>query len=247
MNALIIDDEKNGREILSKLIGNYCNEVTILGTASNAEEGYQFIKEHEPDIVFLDIEMPNGNGFSLLQRFEEIPFQIVFTTAYENYAIQAIRHHALDYLLKPIDIDELRDAVKNASAAIKNKTAINRYSGFLAEKRAEMSGRISLPIKDGIVYLNIAEIIRVESDGSYSTFYSSDGKKYMVSKNLGEYESILPLNEFFRSHKSHLINIKKVKKYLRTDGYFAEMEDGSVIEISRRKKDEFLQLMNEIA
>ncbi|MGZ4157620.1 MAG: LytR/AlgR family response regulator transcription factor, partial [Bacteroidia bacterium] len=204
-------------------------------------------KKHEPDIVFLDIEMPNGNGFSLLQRFEEITFQLIFTTAYENYAIAAIRHHALDYLLKPIDIDELKAAIKNASTAIKNKPAVNRYSDFINERKADITSRIALPIKDGIVYLTLSEIIRVESDGSYSTFYNSDGKKYVVSKNLKEYEDILPTREFFRSHKSHLINIKKVKKYLRTDGYFAEMEDGSVIEISRRKKDEFLQLMTEIA
>ncbi len=244
MKAIIIDDENKGREILSRMIGTYCPDVTIIGIATNAEEGYSLIKKTEPDLVFLDIEMPNGNGFSLLQRFDEIPFQLIFTTAYENYAIKAIRHHALDYLLKPIDIDELRTSVKNAAIALKNKPAVNRYAGFIAERKAEVAGKIGLPIKDGIVYLNITDIIRVESDGSYSTFFSTDGKKYMVSKNLKEFEDQLPAKEFFRSHKSHLINIRKVKKYLRTDGYFAEMEDGSMIEIARRKKDEFLQLMN---
>jgi two-component system LytT family response regulator len=246
MKAVIVDDEKKGREILTKLLEKYCPEVKVCGTASNAEEGYTIINESEPDIVFLDIEMPNGNGFALLNRFEEIGFQVIFTTAYDNYAIQAIKHHALDYLLKPIDIDELQTAVENAKNAIKEKPTVNRYAGFIADRKPEAGNRIGLPIKDGIVYLNISEIIRIESDGSYSTFFSTDGKKYVVSKNIGEYEEILPSKEFFRSHKSHLINIKKVKKYLRTDGYFAEMEDGSVIEISRRKKDEFLQLMTEI-
>lgn len=246
MNAVIIDDEKKGREILTGLVEKYCPGVKIIGTASSAEEGFEVIKANEPDLVFLDIEMPNGNGFSLLNRFDEITFEIVFTTAYDNYAIQAIRHHALDYLLKPIDIDELRLAVESAKNAIGRKPQVNRYSEFIAERKLEFNGRIALPIKEGIVYLNVSEIIRVESDGSYSTFYSGDGKKYVVSKNIGEYEMILPAKEFFRSHKSHLINMKKVKKYLRTEGYFAEMEDGSIIEISRRKKDEFLQLMNEI-
>jgi two-component system, LytTR family, response regulator len=247
MKAVIIDDEKKGRESLNLLIEKYCPDVKIIAIASNAEDGFEMIKATTPDLIFLDIEMPNGNGFSLLNRFEEITFEIIFTTAYDNYAIQAIRHHALDYLLKPIDIDELRSAVENAKNAIDQKTDVNRYSDFIAERKLESNSRIALPIKEGIVYLNISEIIRVESDGSYSTFFSSDGKKYVVSKNLGEYEEILPGKEFFRSHKSHLINIKKVKKYIRTDGYFAEMEDGSMIEISRRKKDEFLQLMSDIA
>jgi two-component system LytT family response regulator len=246
MNAIIIDDEKKGREILSKLVETYCQDVNIVAMAANADEGYEAITEKKPDIVFLDIEMPNGNGFSLLERFNEINFQIIFTTAYDNYAIQAIRHHALDYLLKPIDIDELKTAVENAKNALKEKPEVNRYTEFIAERKLDSNSRLALPIKEGIAYLSVSEIIRVESDGSYSTFYSSDGKKYVVSKNIGEYETILPVKDFFRSHKSHLINIKKVKKFLRTDGYFAEMEDGSVIEISRRKKDEFLQLMSGI-
>ena|SRR6218665_991244 len=245
MKALIIDDEKKGREILQKLLEKYCPEVEVAGFGADAEEGYELIVKHGPDIVFLDIEMPNGNGFSLLEKFDRIGFQVIFTTAYETYAVRAIKHHALDYLLKPIDIDELKKAVESAKSATGDKTTA-RYQEFIKDRRQEIITRIALPIKEGIIYLTISEIIRIESDGSYSTFYLQDGKKYVVSKNLKEYEDLLPVKLFFRSHKSHLINIKKVKKYLRTDGYFAEMDDGSMIEISRRKKDEFLQLMNEI-
>lgn len=247
MKAVIIDDEKKGRDSLSKLLETYCPQVKIVAMAVDGETGFEAISLHQPDVVFLDIEMPGGNGFSLLDRFEGILFQIVFTTAYDNYAIQALKRHALDYLLKPIDIDELKKAVAEAERLIKSKPEENRYSDFLAERKLEITGRIALPIKEGIVYLTVSDILRVESDGSYSVFYSTDGKKYMVSKNLKEYEDILPSKEFFRSHKSHLINIKKVKKYLRTDGYFAEMEDGSIIEIARRKKDEFLELMNDLS
>lgn len=245
MKALIIDDEKKGRETLQTLLEKYCPGVQVAACGTDADEGYELILKHKPEIVFLDIEMPNGSGFSLLEKFDKINFQVIFTTAYETYAVRAIKHHALDYLLKPIDIDELKKAVESAQSAT-GSTTTARYGEFIKDRRQDIISRIALPIKEGIVYLTISEIIRIESDGSYSTFYVQDGKKYVVSKNLKEYEDLLPVKQFFRSHKSHLINIKKVKKYLRTDGYFAEMDDGSMIEISRRKKDEFLQLMNEI-
>ena len=243
MKAIIIDDEKKGRETLSSLIKNYCTGVEVLDMGGSAQEGYEMINRLNPDVVFLDIEMPNGNGFFLLEKFEEIKFQIIFTTAFDNYAIKAIKYHALDYLLKPIDIDELRIAVENAKKKSHSLTSATNYAAFVSERKLLMTSRIALPIKDGVVYLGVSDIVRVESDGSYSTFYTSDLKKYMVSKNLKEYEDLLPQQGFFRSHKSHLINIKKVKKFLRNDGNFVEMEDGSVVEISRRKKDDFFQLM----
>lgn len=247
MKAIIIDDEKKGREILKSLIENYCKEVEIVAQAESAQEGYELIREHHPDVVFLDVEMPNGDGFSLLERFEKIKFQIIFTTAFDDYAIKAIKFHALDYLLKPIDIDELRNAVNNVKEAARSKqNTEQKYSGLIHTRKLEHSGKLALPIKDGIIYLSISEIIRVESDGAYSIFYTDNGKKHLSSKNLGEYEEILPTLGFFRVHRSHMINVKKVKKFIRSDGNFIEMEDGSMVEIARRKKDEFLQLMNEI-
>ncbi len=244
MNAIIVDDEKKGREILKKLLENYCPEVHIKALASSADEAYNSIRKHHPDIVFLDIEMPNGNGFYLLEKFNTIPFRVIFTTAYDNYAIKAIKHRAFDYLLKPIDIDELKTAVANIKKITASTTVKPTYTDVISEFRLKTNSRIALPVKEGNIYLAVSDIVRVASDGSYSVFYTSEGKKYVVSKNLKVYESMLPAAAFFRVHKSHLINIKKVKKYLNTDGYFAEMEDGSVVEISRRKKDEFLQLMN---
>jgi two-component system LytT family response regulator len=246
MKAIIVDDEKNGREILQSLLQKYCKEVEVVATAEDPEEAYALILRHQPDVLFLDIEMPNGNGFSLLEKFSSIKFQVIFTTAYDSYAIQAIKFHALDYLLKPIDIDELKMAVENVKKIQNGKDNENRYADFLVSEKAGITGRIALPIKEGVVYLTIKDIIRVDSDGSYSTFYTSDSKKYVVSRNLGEYEEILPESLFFRAHKSHLINMNKVKKYIRADGYFVEMEDGSKVEIARRKKDEFLQLMNDL-
>jgi two-component system, LytTR family, response regulator len=247
MNAILVDDEKKGRETLNKLLETYCPEVNVVAMASNADEAYDLIKRHSPDLVFLDIEMPNGNGFYLLEKFDNVLFHVIFTTAYDNYAIQAIKHHALDYLLKPIDIDELKATIYQVKKISPSPSIKNHYADFLSQHRLQFPGRIALPIKDGSVFLSISDIIRIASDGSYSIFYTSDGRKYVVSKHLKEYETLLPAKEFFRAHKSHLINIKKVKKYLRTDGYFAEMEDGSMVEISRRKKDEFLQIMSEVS
>lgn len=246
MRAIIIDDEKKGREILKSLIETYCKEVEIIAQASNADEGFELIQKHEPDVVFLDVEMPSGDGFSLLERFNEITFQIIFTAAFDEYAIKAIKFHALDYLLKPIDIDELRVAVENVKKALQEDRKVDNRYGEMLQSRKENTGKLALPIKDGIVYLSISEIVRVESDGAYSIFYTDCGKKHLSSKNLGEYEEILPAYGFFRVHRSHIINVKKVKKFIRSDGKFIEMEDGSRVEIARRKKDEFLEIMNQI-
>jgi two-component system LytT family response regulator len=243
MRTIIVDDEKKGRESLITMLNDYCKGVEIVGEASGAEEAIAMIKREDPQLIFLDVEMPQGDGFYLLEQFNQIHFRVIFTTAHENYAIQAIRHHALDYLLKPIDIDELKNAVEKARKLISKRVPVNPYMEMLSDRKVEMNGRIALPVKDGLVYIQVADIIRLESDGSYSTIYSAQNKKHVVSKNIGEYEDILPSKYFFRVHKSHLVNIQKVKKYIRTDGYFAEMEDGSVVEISRRKKDEFLQAM----
>lgn len=198
-------------------------------------------------MLFLDVEMPNGSGFELLEKFDELSFEVVFTTAYDSYALKAIKVHALDYLLKPIDLDELAQALENVRKALQNKPTVNRYSEFLTARKLEFTGKIPLAVKEGIVYITVSEIIRVESDGGYSTFFTADQKFYVTSRNLKEYEDMLPTKEFFRIHKSHLINMKRVKKFLRVDGYHVEMEDGSTVEISRRKKDEFLQMMNELS
>jgi two-component system LytT family response regulator len=244
MKAIIIDDEKKGRDTLNLLIEKYCQDVKVVALAQSADEGYSLVKQHQPDVVFLDIEMPNGNGFSFLEKFDTINFKVIFTTAYDNYAIKAIKYHALDYILKPIDIDELKNAVESAKKFI-DKPAEGQIREFLVSRKLESDNKLGLPVKDGIAYVNVADIIRIESDGSYSTIYLTAAQKYVVSKNLKEYEDILPVSLFFRVHKSHIINIKRVKKYIRTDGAYVEMDDGSVVEISRRKKDDFLELMNQ--
>lgn len=244
MKVIIVDDEQKGRESLLKLLENYCSNVEVAGMAADAAEAGALINTHQPQVVFLDIEMPGGDGFSLLEQFPQRNFKVILTTAFEDYAIKAVKHQAFDYLLKPIDIDELVFALDTARRALEKEDQAVSIPPNSGAQRLSWNARLPIPVKDGIFYLQVADIIRIESDGGYSIFYARDGGKYMVAKNLKEYEDLLPEKNFFRIHKSHLINIDKVRKYIRTDGNFIEMEDGSVVEIARRKKEEFLQLMN---
>lgn len=238
LKAIIIDDEKAAIKTLTVLLEKHVPEVQLVGASANCTEGIVQIEEQKPDIIFLDISMPEMNGFTLLQQLKFRDFHLIFTTAHEHYAIQAIKHHATDYLLKPIDIDELKQAIQTVLHARIPRDETSEV------RRLELGSRIGLPIREGLVYHTVSDIIWIESQGNYCTFHTVDEKKYMVSKNIGEYEDLLPEREFFRPHKSYLINMRKVKKYIRTDGYFVEMSDGAIVEISRRKKDEFLQLMN---
>jgi two-component system LytT family response regulator len=244
MKAIIVDDELKGQDMLIKLIANYCRDVEVVATASTADDAYQLIIKHKPHLVFLDIEMPGASGFSLLDRFNVIDFQVIVTTAFNEYALKAIKHHVFDYLLKPVDIDELRNTVDSLKKFYKTELAVEQPDELHAASKLSFTGKIGIPVKGGISYFPVANIIRIESDGSYCTFYVTGNKRYVVSKGLKDYEDILPAKEFYRVHKSHLINIHKVTKYIRTDGNFLEMEDNSVIEIARRKKEEFLQIMN---
>lgn len=246
LRGIIIDDEAAAIKTLSLLIKKYIQEVNIIDTAASGKTGILSIEKHQPDIVFLDVSMPDMTGFALLQELRYKDFFLVFTTAHEKYAIEAIRHHATDYLVKPIDIDELKRTVHSIIELKEKKDSPAIINDQHHNPKLSMNSRISLPIRDGLVYYMVSDILWIESNGNYSTFHMADSMKYLVSKNLGEYEDILPDTDFFRAHKSFLINIRRVKKYIRTDGYFAEMGDGSVIEIARRKKDDFLNLMNKI-
>jgi two-component system LytT family response regulator len=237
IQALIVDDETRSCDVLQNLLLHYCPDVNIAGIANSADEGYRLIQDKDPDLVFLDIHMPKGDGFSLLSRLKEITFKIIFTTAYDNYAIQAFRMSALDYLLKPIDSKYLQEAVEKF-----RKTGVPHSQasqvGLLHEKKLQT---LALSSIDEIRFVNLDEIIRLEADNNYTVFYLTSGEKVLVSNTLKIYEDILSPHSFFRVHNSHIINLVKVKKYLKGKGGIAVMSDGSYIEISPRKKDDFLK------
>ncbi|MGL4598432.1 MAG: LytR/AlgR family response regulator transcription factor [Bacteroidia bacterium] len=234
LNAIIIDDESAGISSLKQLIDKYITEVKVCGTALKATDGIELINTQKPDIVFLDIDMPHMNGLSLLKELEFRDFALVFTTAHDEYALQAIKLHAFDYLLKPVDTYELKSCVNRI---------LEERSKNTKQPKTNPAHLVGISVKDGIIFIKQRDIIRLEASGSYTTFYLEQGVKHVASKSLKEYETQLDQEGFYRCHNSHIINLSKVVKFVSSDGFFAQMSDGSLADISRKNKDEFLELL----
>ncbi|CAG0995855.1 Sensory transduction protein LytR [Flavobacteriales bacterium] len=243
--AIIADDEKGALNSLQSMLQNYCPQLEVVATANSVDSAYNEIEKHQPNIVFLDIEMGKNTAFDLLEKIKNTSFDIIFTTAYDHYAIKAIRFSALDYLLKPIDPDELKESVQKFILKKHDENLINsKLKTLLGNLNQENKNKkIAISDSDGLVFLNVNEIVRCHSDGSYTTIYLSDGKKMVVSKPIGEYEELLNEENFFRVHRSHLINLNHIKKYIKGEGGYVLMADGAEVEISRRKKNEFVEIM----
>lgn len=231
--AIIIDDEQMGIKTLKAFIEECTNRIKVVATTTKPIEGIDLIEDYKPDIVFLDISMPGLNGFELLEKVTYRDFKLVFTTAHGEYAIKAIKNKAYDYLLKPIDIDELKDCIERI---------IDIKEGMSVDKAIQTEKDIiELPVRDGIVFIKPEEIIRIEASGSYTTFHMVNGVKHIGSSNLKEFESILNPRYFYRCHNSHIINLRRVNKFLSSEGlYCAVMEDGSNADIAKKNKQVFL-------
>lgn len=243
--TVIIDDESDAVDFITSIIGEYCPALDVCGNAHNIKDGAVVIEEIKPDLVFLDVEMPNGTGFDLLALFPQKKFDVIFITAFNHYAIQAIKFSAVDYILKPINITEFIEAVnKVVSKHPANPTSDNETIEILLENlRTSHPTRLVIPTSDGREYLNPKDIIRIEADRSYSWFFITDRRKILVSKHLKEFQDLLNDRNFFRPHNSHLINLEFVKKFVRHDGGYIEMTDGAQVPISRNRKDLFLAHM----
>jgi|SRR6185312_1270731 len=246
LNALIIDDEIAGAEALKKDLAMYCPDVKVLGIAHSADEAERKIKALSPSIVFLDVEMPHASGFDLLARFAEINFEVIFVTAYNDYALKAIKYNALDYLLKPVDPDELIAAVKKCETKLSKETKVHISKETLLSAIAQLQRSPKLPVstQDGILYLDTDTIIRFEGNANYTDIHLLGGKKLMSSKTLKDFETVLSGQQFFRVHKGHLINLKYVAKYIKGEGGYVNMTDGASLEVSRQKKQELLSLLS---
>lgn len=236
INSLIIDDEVRSRSILRTMISRHCGNITISGEASNIDDALQLIKDVSPDIVFLDIELGLGTGFDLLGQLPEINFQTIFVTAYDSFAIKAIKWSAQDYLLKPVDPVELVASVNKTIRAINNKN-----EKPISEHTIVNGSKIGLPCMEGLIFVDIADIVRCEAKGTYTEFAFTDRKKLLISKPLQVYEDILEAYGFFRVHNSHLINLNRIKEYIKGRGGNIIMADGEVITVAARKKDDFLK------
>lgn len=248
--VILVDDKATNLQLMTTLIRQYCPTLIIAATATCVEEASNSISIHRPDIVFLDIEMPDGNGFDLLQRFQPVFFEVIFMTAYSQYAVKAFREQALDYLLKPIDIDALQQAVFKAERQIDMKQAGNRMLDYLKYKEEAIIPaieKIALPSLDGYVFVKPTQILRCEASGSYTTFHLKDGQKLLVSMRLKACEQLLPGNVFFRVHHSHIVNLDYIQKYVKGRGGHVELEDGTVIDVAATRRDDFLKLIGKHA
>jgi two-component system, LytTR family, response regulator len=244
IKTVIIDDEARGRDTLKNLLSRYCGDVLVTGEAGSVLDGFKLISNETPDLLFLDIEMPGHNGFDLLEMFKSIPFKVIFTTAYDKYAIKAIKYSALDYLLKPIDIDELRAAVSRVEDNYIKDIGQEKYNVLFNNIKPESKRKkVAVPDVEGLVFVHLDEIVRCESDSNYTYIHLINKKKITASRTLREFEELFSEENFFRVHRSHLINLEHLKKYIKGEGGFAVMADDSKVEISRRKKPEFMEVL----
>ncbi len=249
LKAIIVDDEENGRRVLHNLITEFCPEVELVGQAENIQKGMELIKQVTPDVVFLDIQMPFGTGFDMLEQLGTVDFEVIFTTAHSDYGLRAIQFAALHYLLKPIDIDQLKEAVARAvNKRLRPTASVDqmRYLMQMLKQGDQPPEKIALPSQEGLIFVRIDNIIRCEADGAYTHVHVKDAHAITVSKNLKSIEALLKGQAFYRVHHGHLINLGYVKKYLRGRGGQIEMEDGSMVDVSVRRKEGFLTKLQKV-
>jgi two-component system LytT family response regulator len=246
LKSVIIDDELKSLESLRILIQDFCKGVEVKALCQTVAEGITAIELHKPDIVFLDIQMQRETGFDLLTKIDKIEFEVIFTTAYSEYAIRAFRFSAVDYLLKPIDISELHAAIEKVRA--KSSTAIaERLSQLISNLKPAPAQKykLALPTGDGLVFVKVEDIVYCEADSNYTQIYLTNGTHHLVSRTLKEYDDILTDQEFFRIHNSYLINLNLIRNYVRGEGGYVVMTNGKSLDVSKRKRDSFLSRLGQ--
>lgn len=246
IRALLVDDEKPCLEILSWQLNRFCPEVEVIAVCDSAENALSILSNQTVDLVFLDIEMPHMNGFELLQRLKKIRFEIIFTTAYDMFAVKAFKYSALDYLLKPIDKDELIQAIEKVKEK-KDRTILPEQLNILFENfynQKQPSQKIALPTLNGLEFVIADDIIHCQSEGNYTHIFLKDGGKFLICRTLKETEELLSGHNFFRIHHSHTINLNHIKKYVKGDGGYVIMSNNSSINVSRSRKEELLKIFN---
>jgi two-component system LytT family response regulator len=239
LSAVIIDDEPGNIDVLQKMVNDFCDGIEISGTASSVEEGITVIRETKPGLVFLDIEMPGKNAFDLIDQLMPVDFEIIFVTAFEHYALKAFRYSAIDYLLKPVNISELREAVEKAGKRVKERNFQERLNNFFGiEKKKET--KIAIQLKDGYSFINYNDIVCCSSEGAYTAIFLVNGSKLLSSNNLKHFVELLPEDVFCRIHNSHLVNLDHAVGYSKGRGGILIMVNKMTLEVSQRKKDELL-------
>lgn len=247
IKALIIDDEKRSRETIFHLLKLFCPTVTVLAEAADITDAYQKINDLQPDLLFLDIDMTGGSGFDLLKKFEDPNFSVIFITAYQEFALKAFKFSAIDYLLKPVNSEDLVAAVAKVEKSVQKSNLSVSFEHFLQQyQHSQPNKQLVLKTFDLIYVVKISEIIRCESDNNYTVFYLMDGKKIMVSTTIKEYEELLKHHDFFRVHQSHLVNMNFILHYDKKDGGALVMKDQSHIPVAVRKKESLFTLLSHL-
>lgn len=243
---LIIDDEKPTREFIRRVLESFKLNAAIFIDGENVESGIKAIEEIQPDLVLLDIQMPDGNGFDVLRRAQYKNFEVIFITAFQEFAIQAIKFSALDYILKPIDLEELQNSINRALDTMNQKTDESQFSALQDNIQPNQKRKLVLKTLESIHVVDIENIIRCEADKNYTSFFLAEGKRILVSKTLKDYDTMLSGYSFFRVQQSHLININFIERYDKQDGGFVIMKDGASVPLSPAKKDQFFQLLENL-
>lgn len=245
IRTLIIDDEPDGRSTLRNFLTKYCPDVEIVADTESIEEALEVINTTHPQLVFLDIELPDEDGFSLFKYIPNPEFHVVFVTAYDDHAMKAFKHNAVNYLLKPVSIDELIAAVHKVKKLLDAETAVQHLDSLLqtVQKMHSSVNKITLPVLDGLIYVNVEDIIRCEAEGSYTSFHFTNRPKLLISRTLGSYEKQLKDYGFMRIHHHHMVNLSHVQQYLRGRGGAVIMSDKKQIDVSQRKRDDFLKFI----
>jgi two-component system, LytTR family, response regulator len=245
LKVIIIDDEPDCVRLLELQLNRHCPNVTVIGSTSNSEDGLIMLLKTPPDLLYLDIEMPHLNGFDLLEKVGDLTFQVVFTTAYDRYAVRAFKFSALDYLLKPIDPVELKATVEKAAQKVQ---VVQQQLDLLKQQllSSRRSSKIALPQLNGFIIADIEQIIYCESDSNYTRFHMKNNEQYLICRSLGEVESLLEGYSFFRPHKQFLVNTDEIKRVVRDEGTILELSNGTQVPVSRQKLDGVKQIFNRI-
>lgn len=242
ISCVLIDDEPNAVKVLNKFIESYCPTVNVVGTANNIENGITAIEELNPQLVFLDIEMPMGSGFDLLERVGDRKFHVVFITAYDHYAVQAIKNEAVDYILKPVDIDDLVNAVNKVTKKLHSPMSVKEV---LRKVDLEAKAKLAIPTLYGHKFLDPENIVHIRAEGSYSVIYTENEGEIMISKNLKSIENALKQDCFLRVHRSHIVNLDKVKELHKNDGGYLVLDNNDRVEIGASSKAAIMERLNE--
>lgn len=247
MRVVLIDDESTVRENLKILLNIYGSDMEVVGEAGGVQEGLDCIRKHKPDLVLLDVEMKDGTGFDLLAMYGELDFKLVFVTGHNDYAIKAFKYSAIDYLLKPVDPEELSKALAKARQSFDSQDQNLRVANLVQNKQTPcLEQKIILKDAETVYLVAIKNIVRCESEANYTHFYLTDGRHIMVSRTLKEYDQLFACQSFFRAHQSHLINLCHFDRYEKKEGGIVYMKDGSVLPVAVRKKEALMEVLESL-